>query len=95
MEDRRKVPAGTDDIHGAEPPSTAWPWLTLVLVASFAFALFFLSIRNLYEDEFLSFRLINLSLGELWREANQHDMHPPGMYALSRFFYHLTVRHAG
>jgi hypothetical protein len=33
---------------------------------------------------------MNLSWGELWREANSHDMHPPGMYALSRFFCRLT-----
>lgn len=67
------------------------------LLASLAFSLVFLSLRNLYDDEVGSFELFLETLPTLWARANAGDVHPPGQYALGHLFLGLagTPRWAG
>ncbi|MEZ4218920.1 MAG: hypothetical protein R3E88_20790 [Myxococcota bacterium] len=67
---------------------SAAPWIALA--AGVAFAVAFAATRNLYDDEVASFRLATQGYADLWREANAHDVHPPGQYALGRLFLGLA-----
>jgi len=57
---------------------------------SVAISLAFLGTRNLYEDELTSFELITKPLPRLLHDANSRDVHPPGMYVLSKVAYSAT-----
>jgi hypothetical protein len=60
------------------------------LTATVVFLLCFLATRNIYDDEVRSLALVLLPLPELWDLANNWDLHPPGMYALTRVTYLLV-----
>jgi hypothetical protein len=68
----------------------AWPLLAIACLLLCAFSLTFLGTRNLYEDEVNSFLLIPQPVAAIWTMANSTDVHPPGMYVLSHFFYSWT-----
>ena len=57
---------------------------------SLILSLVFLNNRNIYDDELTSFKLITRPALDICRAANSSDVHPPGMFIVSRFFYLLT-----
>jgi hypothetical protein len=61
----------------------------LVLI-SLGFSLAHLLSRNLYDDELDSFKLILLPVDALWSSANGNDIHPPGMYILSKLAFWVS-----
>ncbi len=82
--------APTSDLLN-QPSSRAQRWLFVTMVAvTLLVAFAILLTRNLYDDELGSFELILRPMADLWRKANSEDVHPPGMYALSRLGYLLT-----
>jgi hypothetical protein len=53
-------------------------------------SILFLAYRNIYEDELWSFKFIMKPFYAVIIEANATDIHPPGMYVISKIFYNLT-----
>src|SRR4051812_32436788 len=66
-----------------------------MLALALSIAIFFLSKRNLYDDELGSFRLFEMPVSAIWQEANSTDFHPPGMYILGRISLRLTGQPRG
>jgi len=62
----------------------------LAALSSFAFSLAFLAVRNIYDDELRSFEVILNPFPQLLHLARTTDVHPPGMYLLSRIAFLLT-----
>lgn len=62
----------------------------LLLAVSLCVSMVFLARRNLYDDELASYHLILRPFRELVAAANSVDLHPPGMYALSRVAWLVT-----
>jgi hypothetical protein len=57
------------------------------LVLSFLISIAFLSVRNIYDDEYSSLDYVNLSSHQIVILANSGDVHPPGMYLLAHLAY--------
>jgi hypothetical protein len=57
------------------------------LALSFIISIVFLSVRNIYDDEYSSLDYVNLSSHQIVVMANSGDVHPPGMYLLAHFAY--------
>jgi hypothetical protein len=57
------------------------------LALSFLISIAFLSVRNIYDDEYSSLDYVNLSPHRIIVLANSGDVHPPGMYLLAHFAY--------
>ena len=68
---------------GAQMTFRNWRLGAVVLVSTLL-GLAFATQRIVYDDELVSYELINKPLAELWRVANHDDVHPPLMYALGR-----------
>jgi hypothetical protein len=62
---------------------------TIVTAIALLMSLGWLYIRNIYDDEIISFYFISKHLSEIWTLANHGDIHPPGMYILSKISYML------
>lgn len=64
--------------------------LGLILTIGLTFTLLINANRNIYDDELTSAARIVTPMSQIIRVANSGDVHPPGMYLLSRIGYLLT-----
>ena len=79
-------------VQEAKPGAPRQPFQSRVLpfgflVLSFLLSIAFLSIRNIYDDEYSSLGYVNSSPHRIVVMANSTDVHPPGMYLLAHFAY--------
>jgi hypothetical protein len=73
---------------GSSRPARGSRALTVFFLAvSFLISLAFLSVRNIYDDEYSSLAYVNSSIPQIIHTANSGDVHPPGMYLLDHFAY--------
>jgi len=82
------MPNGTT-VSG-KPPSLSRQSTVLValfLALSFLSSLAILSFRNIYDDEYSNLVYVGMSVPHVIHEANSVDVHPPGMYLLTKFAY--------
>ncbi len=61
----------------------------LFLCFSFLFSVAFLSVRNIYDDEYSNLVYVGLTLPQVVHVANSQDVHPPGMYVLTNLAYRV------
>jgi hypothetical protein len=76
-------------VHDANDGHSLFKW-SLLGAGSLGYwilSIWFLSGRNIYEDELSSFLLVPRGWLSIWRMANATDVHPAGMYLLSHLFY--------
>jgi len=70
-----------------QPPQNVRVLASTFLAISLLISLAFLSVRNIYDDEYSSLTFVDSSVSQIIKEANSGDVHPPGMYLLAHFAY--------